>query len=221
MQRIAFFGGTFDPPHRGHLAIAKAAADRFELDQVLFAPVASQPLKASIATSFLHRYTMTAIASQADPRFIPSMLDASLPQAEANYTVNTLARLRSAFPKEIALFTLLGADSWLQIAHWHKAVHLLSMSDWIVAARPGFSLAAASHALPSGVVAEEHTETSLLLRHPNATPTYVFFLPDMQENISATALRDSLCSGHLAPEMLPASVEEYIRKTHLYDNALG
>ena len=77
MRRIAFFGGSFDPPHRGHLAIATAAADLFALDQVLFATAGRQPFKGKFpATEFLHRYAMTALATQADPRFIPSLLDA-------------------------------------------------------------------------------------------------------------------------------------------------
>src|SRR5579875_2005151 len=107
MQRIAFFGGTFDPPHLGHIAIAKAAADRFALDQILFAPVASQPLKDHTATSFLHRYAMTVLATQADPRFAPSLLDA--PSETPNYTVDTLTRLRASFQQETTLFMLIGA----------------------------------------------------------------------------------------------------------------
>ena len=214
MQRIAFFGGSFDPPHRGHLAIAKAAADRFALDQVLFAPVAAQPLKRS-ATPFLHRYTMTVLATQADARFIPSLLDA--PQAESqgpNYTVDTLVRLRSAFAEEIELFTLLGADSWLNIARWHEASHLLAQSDWIVAARPGFLLAAAAQALPPGITAEQDAaQATLLLRHPGSRVTRVFFLRETHEDISASALRNAT-----NPDLtlIPAAVGDYIRKTELY-----
>src|SRR6185437_17066165 len=71
MRRIAFFGGSFDPPHCGHLAIAKAAANRFSLDKVLFAPVGKQPLKAAGADApFIHRYAMTVLATQTDARFI-------------------------------------------------------------------------------------------------------------------------------------------------------
>ncbi len=148
MRRIAFFGGSFDPPHRGHLAIASAAADRFALDQVLFAPAGYQPFKSKVpATDFLHRYAMTALATQADPRFIPSLLDAphrgATDAERPNYTVETLSRLRASLAAEAEpteLFTLLGADSWVEIGQWFQASRLLALTDWIVAARPGFAL---------------------------------------------------------------------------------
>jgi nicotinate-nucleotide adenylyltransferase len=222
MRRIAFFGGTFDPPHRGHLAIAKAAADRFALDEILFAPVASQPLKPAVQpTPFAHRYAMTVLATQADPRFVPSLLDAPR-NGHPNYTVETLERLRnslSAMPEPTELFTLLGADSWLDIARWHNAPRLLALTDWIVAARPGFSLEAAGQALPPQLTAEQvaPSEESLLLRHPNSQPTHVFFMPSLHEDISATELRQAIeATSRAEKDLLPESVQEYIRKTNLY-----
>ncbi len=215
MRRIAFFGGSFDPPHRGHLAIAKAAADRFALDEVLFAPVGAQPLKhPDSPTPFPHRYAMTALATQVDARFTPSLLDA--PAEHPNYTVETLERLRSILGAESEIFTLLGADSWLEIALWRDASRLLSLTDWIVAARPGFSLAGAERALPPGIQANRMSnsgEHSLELHHANGSATRVFFLPEIQDEAAATKLRDTLDPGHLNPEWLPAAVWEYIRKT--------
>jgi nicotinate-nucleotide adenylyltransferase len=223
MRRIAFFGGSFDPPHRGHLAIAKAAADRFALDEILFAPVASQPFKTTfLPTPFMHRYAMTVLATEADPRFVPSLLDTPQDNGAAsrpNYTVETLERLRSSLESETELFTLLGADSWLDIARWLDVLRLLTLTDWIVAARPGFSLESAERALPPGIIAEQvvnSTEHSLILRHAHGNPTRVFFLPEMQEDISATELRKALDSGSADAELLPATVREYIRKTNLY-----
>ncbi|MHB1938039.1 MAG: nicotinate (nicotinamide) nucleotide adenylyltransferase [Acidobacteriaceae bacterium] len=241
MRRIAFFGGSFDPPHRGHLAIATAAADLFALDQVLFAPAARQPLKGKYqATDFLHRYTMTALATQTDPRFVPSLLDApqigAADQTRPNYTVETLGRLRASLaaePGPTALFTLLGADSWLDIGRWFQAARLLALSDWIVAARPGFSLAAAEAALPPEVKAEHgcssnHTATDrptcdLMLHHSDSTTTRVWFLPRLNEDISATELRAALDQGRVDRDLLPAPVWDYIAKTQIYraENAGG
>lgn len=242
MRRIAFFGGSFDPPHRGHLAIATAAANLFALDQVLFAPAGHQPFKAEFpATDFLHRYTMTALATQADPRFVPSSLDA--PHRDAteatrpNYTVETLSRLRASLSAEsepTQLFTLLGADSWLDIGHWFQAPRLLALSDWIVAPRPGFSLQDAEAVLPaeiriergeSSVDAVNHTSVNypncnLTLHHPGAAPTRVWFLLDLKEDISATELRAALERGHPDPELLPSPVWNYIAKTALYSSSM-
>ena len=240
MRRIAFFGGSFGPPHRGHLAIAAAAADRFAFDQVLFAPVGHQPLKGEYpATDFLHRYTMTALATQADPRFVPSLLDAprskDANETRPNYTVETLAQLRASLstrPESTALFTLLGADSWLDIARWFQTSRLLALTDWIVAARPGFSLDRAAAALPPEVKVERGGDTQqqssiqdssyvppacdLVLHHADATTTRVWFLPHLQEDISATELRAALDQGRADPELLPAPVWNYIAKTEIY-----
>ena len=224
MRRIAFFGGSFDPPHRGHLAIAKAAADQFALDEVLFAPVAQQPLKtAQEATTFLHRYAMTVLATQADARFVPSLLDAPRESGpQPNYTVETLERLRVSLAESTEptmLYTLLGADSWLDIARWHQSPRLLALTDWIVAARPGFSLVSAERALPPEVPTEqvEHASgTMLVLQHADGIRTRVYFLRSVWEDLSATELRSSLVSGAADVELLPAPVWKYIRKTGLY-----
>lgn len=245
MRRIAFFGGSFDPPHRGHIAIATAAANLFALDRVLFAPAAHQPFKSKFpATEFLHRYTMTALATQADPRFIPSLLDAPhLEAADAtrpNYTVETLSRLRASLaaePGPTHLFTLLGADSWLEIGQWYQASRLLALSDWIVAARPGFSLVGTEAALPpeikvernsSNIEAANHPSNALpacdlTLHHTDAPPTRVWFLPHLKEDISASELRAALDRGQPNPELIPAPVWNYVTKTQVYraENARG
>ena len=234
MRRIALFGGSFDPPHHGHLAVAAAAADHFALDQVLFAPVGRQPFKGQFpASDFVHRYAMTALAVQGDVRFVPSLLDApgnndlrepndARPDYTPNYTVDTLERLRVsliAASEPIALFTLLGADSWRDIGRWHKSACLLALTDWIVAARPGFSLAGAETALPPTVKAQpirDGAEGGLELRHADETVTRVWFLPHLHEDISATELRAALVRGQADAALLPAAVRSYIAKTGIY-----
>jgi nicotinate-nucleotide adenylyltransferase len=238
MRRIAFFGGSFDPPHRGHLAIATAAANTFALDQVLFAPAGHQPFKAKFpATDFLHRYSMTALATQEDPRFIPSLLDAphtdAAGEGHPNYTVETLGHLRALLttgPEPTQLFTLLGADSWMDVGQWFQAPRLLALSDWIVAARPGVSLDRAEAALPGNIKVEHGSSGSsvahqdsgdlpvcnLTLHHANAAATRVWFLSHLQEDISATELRATLDRGQPDPALLPPAVLNYIAKTNIY-----
>jgi len=233
MRRIAFFGGSFDPPHRGHLAVATAAADRLALDQVLFAPVGRQPLKGKFpATDFVHRYAMIALATQADARFVPSLLDAPYnsdsrreKDTRPNYTVDTLARLRAslaAVSEPTALFTLLGADSWLDIGHWHQSARLLALTDWIVAARPDFSLDSTEAALPPTVKAHsmrDAAEGGLELHHADDTVTRVWFLPRLHEDISATELRAALDRGQVDADLVPAAVRGYIAKTGIYPSS--
>ena len=90
-QRIAFFGGSFDPPHLGHLAVAHAALAALPLDTVLFAPVGAQPLKPAGSTaSFDDRVEMTRLAIEGERAFRISLADAPRPNGKPNYTLETL-----------------------------------------------------------------------------------------------------------------------------------
>ncbi|HEX4021753.1 MAG TPA: adenylyltransferase/cytidyltransferase family protein [Acidobacteriaceae bacterium] len=245
-MRIGFFGGSFDPPHRGHLALALAAADQFLLDKVLLAPVGVQALKQNQpVTAFPHRYAMIALAAQADPRLLPSLLDAPLrdvPQKEypshaqpdssnniPNYTIDTLTRLRQTAGGQDSFFTLLGADSILGIRNWHQPERLLAQCDWIVAARPRFevgdALATATAALPVGIRVVEDRDpvhgAYLRLLHASGANTRVWFLPHLHEDISATALRAAIHAGTWDASLVPAPVAEYIRKTGVYGTMCG
>ncbi len=112
-RKIAFFGGSFDPPHRGHLSVARAAQVALDLDSVLFAPVGTQPLKPLGSTaSFADRLAMTELAIQGEPNFSISLVDAPDTERAHNYTIDTLLRLRSELAPETEMFCLMGADSF-------------------------------------------------------------------------------------------------------------
>ncbi len=198
-MRIALFGGTFDPPHRGHLAVASAAADAFHLDTVLFAPAGLQPLKSNIpVTPFADRLAMTTLACLPDTRFGVSNLDAPRPDGTPNYTVHTLTALQHLLP-DATLFNLVGADSFLGLPHWYHADRLLELVDWIVVSRPGFPL----------------TDLSALGLTPPQR-TRVHLLETVHEDIAATDLRKRLHAGDPCTDLLPAAVSSYILTHHLY-----
>src|ERR1700733_4836993 len=139
-MRVALFGGTFDPPHRGHFAIATAAADAFALDEVLFAPAGRQPLKPDGAHApFADRLAMLSLACLPDPRFGISHLDEPHPDGTPNYTVQTLTALHQLMPAD-TLFYLVGPNSFLNLRHWREPDRLLELAEWIVVSRPGFPL---------------------------------------------------------------------------------
>ena len=95
-MRIGYFGGSFDPPHRGHLAVASAARDAFALDRVLLAPTARQPLKpGGPVASFEDRLRMTELLCAGQPRLEASAIDGPRPNGEPNYTADTLRRLHA------------------------------------------------------------------------------------------------------------------------------
>lgn len=203
-MRIAFFGGTFDPPHRAHLAVAGTAAEAFQLDSVLFAPVGLQPLKEGRATTpFADRLAMVELACTADPRFHASTIDAPLPDASPNYTVDTLATLRSQLP-DAKLFSIVGADSFLTLRQWRQPDRLLALAEWIVVSRPGSPL----------------DDLSSLHLSP-AQKGQIHTVETMYDDLSATALRQRLAEGQSCDDLLPPPVADYIRQHGLYRKALA
>jgi nicotinate-nucleotide adenylyltransferase len=198
-MRIALFGGTFDPPHRGHLAIATAAADAFELDEVLFAPAGRQPLKPhGTAAPFADRLAMLSLACLPDPRFGVSSLDAPHPDGTSNYTIQTLTALHQLLPED-TLFNLVGADSFLSLPHWREPGNLLELAEWIVVSRPGSSLDDLS---PLDLTPHQQTRVHLL--------------QTVHEDVSSTHLRHRLEAGDPCRDLIPASVSDYIVTHHLY-----
>ena len=200
-MRVAFFGGTFDPIHRGHLAVAAAAADAFALDRVLFAPAGRQPLKMEdTPTAFADRVAMVALACMVDSRFGVSEVDAPHADGSANYTVDTLAVLRRELPLD-TLFVLVGADSFLGLPKWREPERLLELAEWSVVSRPGFSLDA--------VHGMEQAERQ---RHEGR----VHLLESVHEDVSATELRLRLGHGEDCSELVTDAVLRYVQEHNLY-----
>ena len=147
-MNLALFGGTFDPPHLGHLAVARAAAQRLGLKQVLFVPADVPPHKQKKPlTPYLHRYAMTALACAEEKTFVPSTLEAA-GNGKPSYTLETVRRVKAGLRKSDRLFVLVGADMWATVATWWHAEELLREAEFIVASRPGFTLADVAGALP-------------------------------------------------------------------------
>ena len=220
-MRIAFFGGTFDPPHCGHIAIARAAIRRLALDEVLVAPVGTQPLKAGSAhSSFEDRLAMVRLAVAGEPGLIASSVDAPLANGQPNYTFDTLQRLHSQLQPTDTLFCLVGADSFLTLDSWHRCAELLVFCNFIVAGRPGFTLQEVNAALPYGVKntgeRREAGYTRLTLSGPLGESSELFLLPDLDQDISATEIRAAMAEGSTPQTVLPSVVAEYIRSHGLY-----
>jgi nicotinate-nucleotide adenylyltransferase len=203
-MRVALFGGSFDPPHRGHVAIAQAAADQFALDQVLFAPAGRQPLKSQPSgASFDERLAMTTLACMADPRFFPSGIDAPLPDGSPNFTVGTLYTLQDSMPPTAQIFNLVGADSFYSLAQWRDPQKLLELAEWIVVSRPGYSVPNLLGDPPG-------------LELTPAQRARIHLLANIHEDVAATDLRERLRAGDPCKDLLPAEVSGYIHHHHLY-----
>lgn len=234
--RIAFFGGSFDPPHRGHLAVARAAQAALDLDTVLFAPVGAQPLKPLGSTAgFEDRVAMTRLAIANEPGFALSLADAPKKESAShntpNYTFDTLVALKRDLPIHSELFCLLGADSFLALKHWHRGSEIPFLAPLIVASRPGQNLADLAAALPAGLSLEPCFSSpvaavelrSCTLRNASGATAPFHLLPGLYIDISATAIREEVHSeiaripageGHHSD--LPDPVFDYIAAHNLY-----
>jgi nicotinate-nucleotide adenylyltransferase len=223
-QRIAFFGGSFDPPHLGHLAIARAARDALCLDKVLFAPVGVQPLKPAGSTaSFADRAEMTRLAIAGETAFELSLLDAPNHQGRPNYTLDTLRKLRQEAGPQAALFCLMGADSFASLQRWHGAAEMPFAATLIVASRPGLHLDDLPGMLGNGLVLEIAEPPaacpihgvdirSFTVRDSSGRTAPFYLLPGLDVEISASAIRAQ--SG--SPALVPPPVADYIRSRGLY-----
>jgi nicotinate-nucleotide adenylyltransferase len=235
-MRIALFGGSFDPPHSGHIGIAMAAVERLHLDRVLMAPVGRQPLKRDQAQSpYEDRMIMVQLACAGHPPVAASAIDAPRMDGRYNYTCDTLQHLRETLAAGDELFCLVGADSLQTLRHWHRAAEALMLAEWIVAARPGFTLDALEALLPDGMHAGAPERGEGWLRVPlsrtapetiasqtgDARRPTLWLLPDLHYEVSATALRAALAdhSAGIPQRILDPQVAEYAREHRLYDRA--
>jgi len=238
-RRVAYFGGSFDPPHLGHLAVARAARQALALDTVLFAPVGAQPLKPGGSTaSFPSRAAMTRLAIEGEPGFELSLADAPRPGGAPNYSIETLAALRARLHGELpagcALYFLMGADSFLGLRRWHRAAEIPFVAPLIVASRPGQPLDDLKAALPVGLTMEPADAPdgnrsgvevrSYLLRNQAGAVAPFYLLPGLDVEISASDIRAQIraqMSGSEATKpgmrkLLPEAVAGYIRAHRLY-----
>jgi nicotinate-nucleotide adenylyltransferase len=219
-MKIALFGGTFDPVHLGHLAVARAAAEKFGLGRVYFVPADLPPHKQKRKlTDFQHRFAMLALATADDPRLVPSLLDAHTGQP--NYSISTVRRLKSTLKKSDKLYFLIGIDAFMDISTWRQPEDLLAEVEFIVVSRPGYSLADVARALPEALRPPELAPGTMRRRHTNGTiismGTTVHLLSEVKERVSSTQIRVAAAkSVKQLSRYVPALVAEYIKKENLY-----
>lgn len=234
-MNIGLFGGTFDPIHHGHLALARAAKERFELGRIYFVPANVPPHKQRRpVTSFFHRYAMLVLATVGEKAFVPSLLEApgvvTVPAfagkgkkevvAGANYSVDTVRRLKESLRKIDRVFFLIGMDAFADIAQWHQAEELFREVEFVVASRPGYSLADVANALPEKIrppqsvsqpFAKQPAKGDLVLS--GAT---IHLLENVHQAVSATAIREAVVAKKPLRKFVGEAVEEYIKKQGLY-----
>jgi nicotinate-nucleotide adenylyltransferase len=192
-ERIGVFGGTFDPIHKAHVAMAKAAREAAGLDRVLFVVSARPPHKnrQGPCADAEERYAMVEAALCEEPGLEASRIELDRPGA--SYTADTLEALRSAYPTA-QLFLIVGLDSLVDLPKWHKPAEILDLAQLLVLPRPG------EYDIPKSI--EGHYR----------------MIPFEETGISSTEVRQALTTGERVAGLIPPAVVNYIRSRGLYED---
>jgi nicotinate-nucleotide adenylyltransferase len=191
LKRLGLFGGTFDPPHNAHLALARAAVDEFQLDALHWIPAGQPWQKARTITAAVHREAMVRAAIDGLPRFVLDRIE--IERQGPSFTLDTVQALRSQYV-DAALFLIIGGDQYAGLHTWRDWQELLGLVTLAVANRPG----------PMPPVDAE------VLR----TPHRVVPLPML--DISATDIRARVARGLPIDSLVPPAVARYIEINALY-----
>ena len=187
-MRLAIFGGTFDPIHNAHLAVARAAAAQFQIDQVWFVPAERPPHKAGVTHApYEDRVRMVELACQGEPRFQASRLEQG---SAGSYSIDTIEKVRARLAPGDELFFLIGADAFAEIESWRRWRDVIAAVAFLVVSRPGHR-----YAVPPGARVER--------------------LETVDLPISSSEIRRRLAAGDDRVEA-PAAVLAYIRRQGLY-----
>lgn len=201
-ERLGILGGTFDPIHKGHLAMARAATAGMHLDRVLLIPSGSPPHKSTVVAAAAHRLEMVRLAAEGNPRLVAS--DLEVRRHGTSYTVDTLELLHRMHPESL-LYFIVGEDSIPELPGWRALPRILELAQILT--------------LPRGDSAQ-------------ATRFNTDIFPDIQEAvlhqceknrltmapvpIASTQLRETIARGEPFDDEVPAKVARYIRQHGLY-----
>ena len=191
--RIGIFGGSFDPVHNAHLALARVALAELRLDELLWVPAGQPWQKQRPMTAAVHREAMVRLAIAGEPRFVLSRIE--LERRGPSYSVDTVRALH-AQRRGVDWFLVIGQDQYARFHTWHGWQELLGLVTLAIANRPD-----------APAVADAQ-----LLRVPHAAVA----LPMM--DVSSTDIRERIAHGQGIADLVPAAVASYIARHHLYQD---
>ena len=188
VRKIGLFGGTFDPPHIGHLILAEEARAKAVLDEVWFLPTYIPPHKNRVVSDPHHRIEMVKRAIASNPSFSLSLIEHE--RKGLSYTIDTVEALKEEYP-DVAFFFLLGGDMVNDLPNWYRVQDLIKKVTFVAFERSGYPLDPISHL---DIVYAQ-------------MPTI---------DISSTVLREKIKRNEPIRYYLPESVKDYIEETGLY-----
>ncbi|MEN8257090.1 MAG: nicotinate (nicotinamide) nucleotide adenylyltransferase [Thermodesulfobacteriota bacterium] len=214
-RRLGILGGTFDPVHLGHFAVAQAALDSLVLDQVLFIPSFKPPHKTERAiTPFAQRLAMLKLALAGHPAFQVSDLEGE--RQDFSYTIDTLQELRKRLGGETTLYFLMGFDAFVEMATWKQYRDIPRFADIVVINRPHSQHGTMALAvqdvfgIQGGIFQKEEGQWQL------TTGGLIHELVMDEVPVSSSAIRQALSAGEDVTAMLHPMVSSYIKENSLY-----
>lgn len=199
--KLAIMGGTFDPIHYGHLVTAEAARIQYGFDHVIFVPSGQPPHKTGkYITAAAHRYVMTVLATMNNPFFRVSPFEVE--RGGPSYTIDTVKFFFDQYGDKAKLFFITGADATQEILTWKAVPELLSICQFIAAARAGYCFRELDRVIDA-------------LGRAGRERIHCFATPEI--DISSTAIRQRLKEHKSIKYLVPDTVEHYIYNQGLYD----
>lgn len=201
MQRIGLMGGSFNPIHRAHVSLARAALDGGFVDEVVFLPTGNPPHKLAGLADKLDRLAMVrlAIAGEENMRVSSEEID----RDGVIYTVDTLGALREKMP-ESRFFYIIGSDTLRVLDTWRRIDTVITLCDFLVAMRPG----------------ENEAEVTQWMAHWQGKGARLWRMQAPLSDASSTEVRERIEKGLPVSDLLEPAVEAYIRENGLYMDAL-
>ena len=225
-KAIGILGGTFDPPHWGHLRLAEHFSRVLQLDHIIWMPAGQPWQKSSEITPAKHRLAMSEYAIETlhdlfvDHHIYTKIEISTLEMAREgpSYAIDTAKEIRALYGPETSISWLMGADSWANIKTWHQWPELPNFVHLAVASRPETDLSGANQANSSVFADKQTSDPQLLQLNPLG---HVLFDQSLQINLSSSALRDGFYNNASWDELadaIPPLVLDYIEAKGLYRN---
>ena len=204
MKSVALFGGTFNPIHYGHLAIAEEVRAKYNLDKVIFIPTALPPHKdPSDLVDAQKRSVMAYLATVSNPCFDVSTYEVE--KGGRSYSIDTVRYFRHFFGDKVELYFIIGADMLVEIASWKNIGELLQMCRFIAVSRPGYE----SQKILHRQFLTSEGETGAWLDRILVEDSILW-------DISATAIRRRVREWKSIKYLVPEAVEQFIHNQQLY-----
>ena len=217
-EKIGLLGGTFDPVHNGHLAVAQHVLQALALDSIWFIPAALPPHKASHAdggsiSAFSHRSAMLALALAGYSAFVLSDIEAERPSP--SYSIDTINLLHARLKETTDLYFIIGGDAFLEITTWKKYRELPDLVHFVVISRPAYDSGEIGECIRRNFAGYASDPSRRTWSSPSSRGSFILLQMEPVP-ISSTEIRERVRDGKDIRGLVPSAVADYIRKNHLY-----